>query len=428
VTSVPAAAPAEMKTNHLMVWLVILIFFVISLLTNIIGPLVPELISSFNLSLGMAGFLPFAFFIAYGPMSIPSGMLVERYREKAVIAVAFAVAAVGALWFALSPSFAVAVPSFFLIGIGMAMLQVAINPLLRVAGGDKHFAFYSVLAQLIFGLASFISPRVYSYLVGQLTNYQGGGNAIVDALSRVVPKSLPWTSLYWVFAVVSALMVVVALVVRFPKVELKEEEKAGAWATHLELLKNPHVRLYFLGIFSYVGYEQGTANWISQFLHTYHGIDPQTRGAQATGDFWLYLTVGCVLGLLLLKLFDSRKVLVAASLAAIVTLAVALFGPGSVAVYAFPFLGFCASVMWSIIFALALNSVPMHHGTLSGILCTGIIGGAVAPFVIGKLGDAVGLRNAMLFLYVPLAYILSIGIWARPLVNNETLSSKKAAA
>jgi fucose permease len=193
-------------------------------------------------------------------------------------------------------------------------------------------------------------------------------------------------------------------------------------------LKNPHVRLYFLGIFSYVGYEQGTANWISQFLHTYHGIDPQTKGAQATGDFWLYLTIGCVLGLLLLKLFDSRKVLIASALAASVTLAVALFGPGSVAIHAFSLVGFCASVMWSIIFALALNSVPMHHGTLSGILCTGIIGGAVAPFVIGKLGDAVGLRTAMLFLYVPLAYILSIGVWARPLVNNETIGSRKAAA
>ena len=168
-----------MKTNYLVVGLVFLIFFVVSLLTNILGPLIPDIIASFDLSLGMAGFLPFSFFIAYGVMSIPSGMLVDRYREKAVIAAAFVVACGGSLAFALLPYFRVGLASLFLIGIGMAMLQVAINPLLRVAGGEQHFAFNSVIGQLVFGLASFISPQIYSYLVGQLTDYSGGGNALV---------------------------------------------------------------------------------------------------------------------------------------------------------------------------------------------------------------------------------------------------------
>ena len=93
-------------------------------------------------------------------MSIPSGMLVERFREKSVIASAFGVALLGSLAFALLPRFGVGLASLFLIGIGMAMLQVAINPLLRVAGGEEHFAFNSVMAQLVFGLASFISPQI----------------------------------------------------------------------------------------------------------------------------------------------------------------------------------------------------------------------------------------------------------------------------
>jgi FHS family L-fucose permease-like MFS transporter len=412
-----------------MVALVFLIFFAISLLTNILGPLIPDIIKGFSLSLGMAGFLPFAFFVAYGVMSIPSGMLVERYREKAVIAAAFAVAFVGSLAFALSPHFAVGLPSLFLIGIGMAMLQVAINPLLRVAGGEKHFAFFSVAAQLVFGLASFISPQIYSYLVGRLGR-EGvrEGNAIVEALARVVPPDLPWISMYWVFTVVTAVMVAIVLVTRFPRVELTDSEKAGAWATHRALLRNPHVLLYALGIFCYVGAEQGIANWISQFLSSYHGFDPQTVGATAVGRFWLLMTIGCLLGLVLLKLMDSRTVLKIAAVAAIASLAVAQFGPASVALYAFPFVGFCLSVMWSIIFALALNSVAEHHGSFSGILCTAIIGGAIFPLIVGWLGDAVGLRYAMLFLYVPLGYILGIGFWARPLVNNETMTSKKAAA
>jgi fucose permease len=88
-------------------------------------------------------------------------------------------------------------------------------------------------------------------------------------------------------------------------------------------------------------------------------------------------------------------------------------------------MGFAASVMWPIIFSLALNSVSSHHGSFSGILCTGIIGGALIPPIIGALGDAFGLRQGMLFLYLTLGYILSIGFWAKPLITNETIADKK---
>jgi fucose permease len=103
-------------------------------------------------------------------------------------------------------------------------------------------------------------------------------------------------------------------------------------------------------------------------------------------------------------------------------LAFALFGSVEVALYAFPLTGFFASVMWSVIFSLALNSVKEHHGTFSGILCTGIAGGAIVPLVIGGLAEIMGLRLAMLFLFVTLGDILSIGIWAKPLVKNATVN------
>jgi fucose permease len=97
-----------MKRNYLIVALIFLIFFVISFLTNILGPLIPDIINSFRLSLTLAGFLPFSFFIAYGVMSIPAGMMVERYREKRVMLAAFGVALLGALFFASVPRFSVA--------------------------------------------------------------------------------------------------------------------------------------------------------------------------------------------------------------------------------------------------------------------------------------------------------------------------------
>jgi len=413
-----------MKRNYYIVSLILLTFFVISFLTNIIGPLVPDIIESFDLSLTMVALLPFAFFIAYGVMSIPSGVLVEKFGDKAVMVAAFVLAFIGASLFAWNPSYGMYIVSLFLIGSGMAMLQVAINPMLRMAGGEEHFAFNSVLAQLFFGLASFLSPLVYSYLVLNIGS-SSKSNMVLDALSGIVPASMPWISLYCVFALVSLLMVFIIGFTKIAKVERQEDEKVGAWAVHKQLLSKPMVILYFLGIFMYVGSEQGVANWISEFLQTYHDVDPQTTGARAVSLFWGMMTAGTVLGLLALKFIDSRKVLVGFTVASMITLAIALFGPMNVALIAFPAVGFFISVMWSIIISLALNSVASHHGSFSGILVTGIAGGAIIPLIIGGLGDALGLKTGMIFLFLTLGYVLSIPFWAKPLINNEIIGRNR---
>jgi FHS family L-fucose permease-like MFS transporter len=411
-----------------LVALVMLTFFVISLLTNIVGPLVPDIIRSFELSLTLVALLPFAFFIAYGVMSIPSGMLVERYREKPVMIGAFVLAFAGALLFASVPRYPTAIVSLFLIGAGMAALQVAINPLLRVAGGEEHYAFNSVLAQLIFGGASFLSPFIYTYFVRNIGRPGGETKPLVGLMSKLVPPSLPWVSVYWIFAVLVVVMILVLAFVRFPVVVRKEDERAGAWETHRTLFKNRTVILYFLGIFAYVGTEQGVANWISQFLSTYHGYDPQTVGAAKVALFWGLMTIGGIHGLFLLKFVDSRRILVGFTGSAIVFLTLGLFGPGPLALIMFPLLGFAAAVMWPVIFSLALNSVSSHHGSFSGILCTGIVGGALVPLLIGWLGDRLGLRQGLFVLYLTLGYILSIGFWARPLIANKTVRLRKRKA
>ena len=416
------------KRNYYIVFLIMLTFFVISFLTNIIGALIPDIKTGFNLSLTEVAILPFAFFIAYGVMSIPSGIMNEKYKEKKIMVAAFVVSFVGSLLLVLFPNYSSYIISLFLIGCGMAMLQVVINPLLRTSGGEENYAFNSVLAQLIFGAASFISPLAYSYLAVNLAN-KGETDPVQRIFASVVPQNLPWISLYWVFAAVSLIMFVVIWISRFPKVILSKDEKAGALKVHLDLLKKPIVILFFIAMFCYVGTEQGTANWISQFLYEYHHYDPQTTGASAVAYFWGLMTAGGVLGLFLLKIMDSAKVLIAFTILAIITLSIGLFtGSDRVALYAFPIVGFFASVMYPIIFSLALNSVEEHHGAFSGILLTGIIGGAVIPLIIGAIGDHFGLRAGMFFLYITLGYILSVGFWAKPLIKNKTIQMQKAEA
>ena len=413
-----------MKRNTIIVVLILLTFFVISFLTNILGALNPKVTESFKLTETMAGFLPFAFFIAYGVMSIPSGFLVEKWGEKKMMILAFILAFTGALVFAISPSFNVYVISLFTIGAGMAALQVVINPLLRVSGGKENFAFTSVLAQLIFGLASFISPQMYSYFVINIDQ----GNVekpLIGTLSSLVPELMSWVSVYWAFALIAIIMAVIILLVKFPKVELQEDEKAGSKESYLELFKNKYVILFFLGIFCYVGTEQGISYWMSKFLSNYHGLDPDTAGADAVSYFWGLMTIGGILGLVLMKLFDSKQILKSFTILAMLCVVAGLYGAANISVWAFPISGFFLSVMYPVIVSLGLNSVSQHHGSFAGILMTGIAGGAVVQILIGGLSDIASLKVGMFFIFVTLGYILSISFWAKPLVSNKTIKSFK---
>ena len=416
-----------MTRNRYMVSIVFLTFFVMSLLTNILGPIVPDIITSFKVSLAAAALLPFSFFIAYGVMSIPAGFLVERFTEKPVMIAAFLAGTVGSLSFALHPTYAVAIVSLFVMGSGMATLQTAINPLLRVAGGEEHFAFNSAFAQLIFGVASFISPYIYSYLVLNLNSAKAQQNLTLRLLAQLTPSQLPWASMYWIFAVFTLLMIAVLILSRFPRVERTADESAGSLQMYRSLFRKPIVWAFFISVFAYVGSEQGTADWISKFLSTYHGFDPHTAGATAVSWFWGLLTAGCFIGMGLLKLFDSRYVLIGTCCGAQLCLTAALFGPARISVVAFPAIGLFASVMWPILVSLALNSVAEHHGSFAGILSTGIMGGAIVPVVIGRIGDHLGLRTGISFLYLTFGCVLTVGFWAKPLISNATIDLKRTA-
>ena len=395
-----------MKRATLLMGYIMCVWFAISFVTNLIGPLMPVVISDFHLSLGMAGFLPFSFFLAYGLISIPAGALVEARGPRFTLLLAFALNLAGCLAISLSPTYLVVIGGLFVIGLGMAMLQVVINPLMRTTGGEQHFAFFSVMAQLVFGVASFVSPLVFAAVMKQ---------------PPTPARPIVWVELYFAFVAAYLLLLFITFRIAIPQVTLAEDERPGTVAMYKSLIRERPVQLFFLGIIAYVGTEQSLADWMSQFLSTYHHLSPTLEGAHAVSLFWGLMSLGCLLGLLLLRLFDARLVLGVFTALALATVVLALFGPAQLSARAFPAAGFFLSVMWSIIFSLALNSVPEHHGAFSGILCTGILGGAVVPSLVGLLGDRFGLRFALLTVFVTLGYIFSIAWWARPLIRNQTV-------
>lgn len=164
---------------------------------------------------------------------------------------------------------------------------------------------------------------------------------------------------------------------------------------------------------------------MSTFLEQYHGVNPQVEGAQAVSYFWGLMTAGCLIGMILLKLIDCKRLLQISGGLTIILLLAALFGSKEAALIAFPAVGFSISMMYSIVFSLALNSASQHYGSFAGILCSAIVGGAGGTMIISMLADATSLRTGMLVILVFVGYITFIGFWARPLINNKTISLKE---
>ena len=130
--------------------------------------------------------------------------------------------------------------------------------------------------------------------------------------------------------------------------------------------------------------------------------------------------------LLLLKLVDSKKLLKVCCILAIALLAVGLTAPGNIAKIALPGVGFAMSLMYPIIFSLALNSVTKHHGSFAGLLCTAIVGGAIGPLLVSMLSDSTSsLKTGMCLIFLFIAYILFVAFWAKPLVKNKLLTDKR---
>ena len=417
-----------MQKKYLSLVAIMMFWFTISFITNILGPLIPDIIDNFQLTdLAMAGFIPTSFFLAYAVMSIPAGLLIDRYGEKPVLFAGFSMPFIGSMLFACIPCYGVLLASSFIIGLGMAMLQTVINPLQRVVGGEENYAFVAELGQFVFGAASFVSPLVYAWLIHALSPevYVVRQNALLDLLASVTPLELPWVALYWVFTALLAVMLVIVAVARFPHIELRDDERSGSSASYFSLFRQRYVWLFFLGIFCYVATEQGTSVFMSTFLERYHGIDPRTVGARCVSWFWGSMTLGCIVGMIALKLVDSRRLLQVSGVLSIVLLASALFGTADMATIAFPAIGFCISMMYSIVFSLALNTATAYHGSFAGILCTGIVGGAGGPLLISLLADVTSLRTGMCLIFLFMGYITFIGFWARPLVTNKTISLRK---
>lgn len=410
----------SVKNANKLIALINLIYFQVGLLMSIMSALIPSIIDSYKLSYRLASMLPFAFYIAFGFLCIPAGMVNEKHNSKTVLIFSFLLALSGTLLFAIFPNYYASIGSLFIIGSSLAIIQVSVVPLLRNACGAENLAFHSSLNQLCYGAGAFLSPHIYSYLTVGLLQQSHANSFFFKLLRNLVPLNYEWISAYWLITILLFTTVLLITMIKFPMKKLVEKE--NGFGIYLNFFKSKYVIFYFIALMVYASCEQGIAIWMSKFFQEYHGFDPQTNGANILSWYWILLSLGCLLGMVLLKIFDSRRVLAFLSVLALISFSVGLYSNSEIAKWSFPLVGIFESVMWPIILSLALNSVNEHHEALTGFLYTASIGGALGPFIIGALSDVFGLQFSLNFIYFPLLFILSVAFWAKPLITNKTIN------
>lgn len=390
--------------------LVNLVYFKIGLMVSITGALIPDIINTFQLSYSAAAALPLAYYLSFGIFAIPWGIIIEKFPYKKVLLSAYTIGVAGVILFAWLKNYYSSVISLFIIGCSLTAAQVLSLPLLREAVGTKRLAFHTTLNTCLYAVGSVASPYLYTLIIKGIAN--PSNDFPYNLLHYLHSGSYAWAMVYWVFLLFFIIAMVIIMLIKFPPVRLDQQERIGNFGSFKALLTNKYIWLYFFSLFSYAACEQGNANWISQFLLNYHNVDPQKTGALVLSWHWLLFAVGCMIGMILLKYFDSKKIFLGFTLGAMVSVLLAIYGGSEVALVAFPLVGLFHSIMWPVILSLGMNSVRENHGSLSGLLFAASTGGAFGVMMVGKLGDAFGLRYGFLFLMICYIVVASVYTWS----------------
>lgn len=393
------------------------VFFLLGGVTNINDLLVGKFKPMFHLSHAEANTVQFAFFIAYAAFSIPAGIILSKLGYIRTFVLGFMIIAAAAFLFipaSANASFGGFLGALFMIGAGITVLQVAMNPVITTLGPVETSHSRLTFAQafnsigvflMIYGGASFLlgdsqpldpatasEAQVQAYRVAE-------GAAIGQAYTWLGVLMLAIAALFWMFR--SALDHAKAD-------EVKLEGTLGL------LQHNRRVQLGALCIFTYVGAEVAIGSNLIAYLgeQSVMGLGLEAAG-KLVAMYWLGALFGRLAGGFILRMAKPGRVLTTFAGAAISLILISAVSSGAISGWALILVGFCNSLMFPTIFSLGTEGLGEQTPQGSGILCTAIVGGAIVPVLFGFMADVTG--NIRLALIVPIvcyAIIAMFGLWS----------------
>ena len=389
---------------------VFILFFVFGGITSLNDILIPKLKHLFTLSFAQAMLIQSAFFAAYFFISLPAARLVQRIGYMRTAAVGLMTMTAGCLLFVpatLSTSFGAFLFALFVLAAGITTVQVVANPLISLLGPPATTHSRLTFAQAFNSLGTTIFPYFGAILIlGSLASIDDASLTAEALQAYRAQESQVIANAYLGIAVA---LVIVAALVFLGRNRLKEQ---SAPPTNLlqsfDLLRQPRFAFGTLGIFVYVGAEVSIGSLLASFLMQ---TDTLGLAAQRAGEmvafYWGGAMIGRFIGAGLLRRFDPALVLFAATLGAGAMLLVAGASIGTAAGIAIIAIGLFNSIMFPTIFSITMERSKASTASVSGLMCMAIVGGALLPWLSGKVADATGIIGTT-FILPAIAYVIIV--------------------
>ncbi len=365
---------------------VMLCFFVMGFV-DLVGTASNYVQKDLGLTDSQANLFPSLVFFWFLIFSVPTGMLMNKIGRKKTVLISLIVTAMSLFIPAFGDSYTVMLVSFSLLGIGNAVMQTSLNPLVtNLITGDK-LASTLTFGQFVKAIASFLAPVIAAW--GATTMFPTFG--------------LGWRALFVIYAVISFLSI--SLLAATP-IDEEKPDKASGIGECLKLLGRPFILLCFIGIMCHVGIDVGTNTTAPKIIMERLAL-PLEEAGFATGIYFIFRTIGCFLGAFILRSMSPRLFFAISVLMMLAGMGILFSCNTLMSIYVgIGLIGFGNSNIFSVVFSQALLYTPNEKNEVSGLMIMGLFGGTVFPLAMGYAADAVGQVGAVAVMTVGAAYLL----------------------
>ena len=341
-----------------------------------------------QLSDSTANVLPSLVFFWFLIFSVPTGMLMNRIGRKNTVLVSLAVTVVSLLLPLFGESFPLMLVSFSLLGIGNALMQTSLNPLVSSVIKGGNLASTLTFGQFVKAIASFMAPYI----------------AMWGAMAAMPTFGLGWRVLFPVYMIIG---IAASILLVSTPIEEEPSDKASSVVGCVKLLSRPVILLSFLGIMCHVGIDVGTNTTAPKILMERHEMT-LNDAAFATSLYFIFRTIGCLTGSFFLRVMSNRLFFIISVVMMALSMIGLAFGTSKEILYvAIALVGYGNSNIFSLVFTQALLSDKSRQNEISGLMIMGLFGGTVFPLLMGFASDAMGQVGAVAVMAIGVIYLFS---------------------
>ena len=343
-----------------------------------------------------ANIFPSLVFFWFLIFSVPTGVLMNKIGRKKTVLLSLIVTVVSLLLPLFGESFGLMLVSFSLLGIGNALMQTSLNPLVATVVRGGHLASTLTFGQFVKAIASFMAPYIAAW----------------GATQAIPSFGLGWRVLFPIYMIIgiaaSLFLLSTPIEEEGPAFDRETSPTVGKqFAACFRLLGKPIVLLSFIGIMCHVGIDVGTNTTAPKILIERLGMT-LNEAAFATSLYFIFRTIGCLTGSFFLRVVNNRLFFVISITMMALSMCGLFFGTTKLVLYiAIALVGYGNSNVFSLVFAQALQSVPDKQNEVSGLMIMGLFGGTIFPLIMGFASDAMGQAGAVLVMAVGVAYLFT---------------------